>query len=344
MSGYLVEPVNTSIGGARHGEALLMRTVPLLDPLKPLFGGSIRFGHIRHRIVDVVISGSRDYDTVFRNETPTLQECVLSWCVKTVKSSYYWANYKEEIIDTYVDTTPGPFPFGSYFNPSINKSQVQYIENVTMQLPYSKTASATYGISNVTALGFVGAFARIFPSMTTANQDMPRGPSMRLASFKDQRVLELEFNPWMPPNNVTLHMERLATAWTNVIRSSSSRDMIPGMAFSKENYVSVRWNWLILPFSILFLTFIFLVAVIAKATRERKRVGIWKTSAIATLLYGLPDDMQKKITLSASTGTPRAKAKDLRVRMLSKGWRVSGNILSPTTPRTKINEHPPGWI
>jgi hypothetical protein len=54
--------------------------------------------------------------------------------------------------------------------------------------------------------------------------------------------------------------------------------------------------------------------------------------------------MQRKIALSAATGTPRAKAKDLRVKMLSRGWRISGSIFSPTTPRLVKNDPPPGWI
>jgi hypothetical protein len=67
------------------------------------------------------------------------------------------------------------------------------------------------------------------------------------------------------------------------------------------------------------------------------------------LLYGLPDDMQKKITAPApddASRTPRTKAKKLKVRMQSKnGWRMSGNLLSPfTTPKVKQGQPPPGWI
>jgi hypothetical protein len=140
-------------------------------------------------------------------------------------------------------------------------------------------------------------------------------------------------------------MERLATAMTNVIRSSTSRNMIFGAAYSAENYVSVRWEWLTLPLGLLCISFIFLAATVTKSAVERDRVGVWKTSAYATLLYGLPDEMQQKITRSASTGTPRAKAKELKVKLQpNHGWRVSGNLFSPFVPKPKPNLPPPGWI
>lgn len=344
MTGYLVESINTSLGVARKGETLLMRALPLLGSDHPLFGGSIMFNHIRHRLVDVIISGSLDEASVFRNETPVAQECALSWCVKTIKSSYYWANYEQEVVSTFLNTTAGPYPIFTSQEPSRNVTTLEYSENVNLRPPSTEGGLPEYGVSNVTALSLALVFSNIFPSLTTTGKAYSRGPLMRLPNFKEQTIRQLEFNPWLPPNNVTSHMERLATSWTNALRSSASRQMIPGRAFSKERYVSVRWIWLTLPLSLLLLTFIFLVATIIKASLESKQIGIWKTSAIATLLYGLPDDMQKKITLSASTGTPRAKAKDLRVKMLSKGWRASGSFFSPSTPRPKVSNAPPGWI
>jgi hypothetical protein len=121
--------------------------------------------------------------------------------------------------------------------------------------------------------------------------------------------------------------------------------MIFGAAYSAENYVSVRWEWLTLPLGLLCISFIFLAATVTKSAVERDRVGVWKTSAYATLLYGLPDEMQQKITRSASTGTPRAKAKELKVKLQpNHGWRVSGNLFSPFVPKPKPNLPPPGWI
>ena len=106
-------------------------------------------------------------------------------------------------------------------------------------------------------------------------------------------------------------MERLAIALTNTLRSSNSSELVLGKAYYTEAYVSVQWVWLILPISLLFLSLVFLVSTIIKTGREdAAQVGVWKTSAIAALFYGLPDDMQEKITSSADkdpkVGTPQA--------------------------------------
>lgn len=43
-------------------------------------------------------------------------------------------------------------------------------------------------------------------------------------------IHDLEFNPWMAPNSVTSHIERLATAMTNAMRSAHSRNILQGQA------------------------------------------------------------------------------------------------------------------
>lgn len=167
----------------------------------------------------------------------------------------------------------------------------------------------------------------------------------RLLKYKfwNEEPLEREFSihPWSPSSDIAQHVDRLATVITNNMRQSSS-DAITGKAFSQETYVEVRWVWLILPLALLGLTLIFLLGTVIRTSIESDRVGVWKNSAIATLLYGLPDEMQHKISTSQGNGTPRAKAKEMNVRMLStKKWRISGHILSPTVRKSKP---PPGWI
>jgi hypothetical protein len=211
----------------------------------------------------------------------------------------------------------------------------------------STVFDTSYGADNVTVSNVINFFDNFFPSYyvtETATAD----PSLRFKNYPDGASFrELTFNPWptSPKSNLTKHMERLASATTNVIRSSTSKQRVHGNAYSKENYVSVRWEWLTLPIGLLLIAFIFLAATVAKSALERDRVGVWKTSAYATLLYGLPDDMQQKITRSSSTGTPRAKAKELKVELQpNQGRRVSGNLFSPFVSRPKRNQPPPGWI
>jgi hypothetical protein len=348
MSGYNLDPLASSVGNASAGEALLMRILPLTtNPARiPLYGiGSINFGHIPHRITDFIVASAIDGspDRVYRNETPVAHECMLAWCVKTIKSSYYWANYAEEVTNTFLENTTSPsspFKFlGANYTGRI------FPENITINPPFDANNTSAFGLKNDTAVRIINVFDDITPSFYTA-ANVSADPLLRFRIYKAEALTRLlPYNPWIHAHNVTQHMERLATAITNTIRSTTSKEMVYGRAYSKEHYVQVRWQWLALPLSLLLLSLGFLVATVLKTSREQDRVGVWKTSAIATLMYGLPDAMQNKIKSSTSSGTPRAKAKELRMKLLPKmGWRVSGNLFSPMPPKVNSNQPPPGWI
>jgi hypothetical protein len=355
MSGYRINENGDEPTG---NETLLVRTLPLTAFLTKelLFGtGSINFKHLRNPIIDaLVVSATNGPESVYRHEPPIIHECALSWCVQTIQSHYDSGTYTEEIVSVFENTTAGSPPWESFPIPEEEGGGVDifYMQNVTLQPSGSSsnrsdalTHNKFYGADNVTASKVINVFDDFFPSYFTAS-NASAVPMLRYKNFPDGgRIRELPFNPWQAPNNITRHMERLAVAMTNIIRSSSSKELARGDAFSRENYVKVRWEWLTLPLGLLFISLIFLGATVAKSAVERDRVGVWKTSAYATLLYGLPDEMQQKITRSSSTGTPRAKAKELKVRLQGNhGWRVSGNLFSPFTPKPKPNLPPPGWI
>ncbi|KAF1936729.1 hypothetical protein EJ02DRAFT_506389 [Clathrospora elynae] len=355
MSGYRI---NEEGDEPEDGEALLVRTLPLTKFLtkEQLFGfGSINFKHIRNPILDaLIVSAASGPDSVYRHEAPVIHECALSWCVQTIKSSYDSGKYTEEVISTYENSTAGPSPWESFEIPEEQGGGIEifYMQNITVKPPASNAYRSgssvyneSYGSDNITASKVYNIFDDFFPSYFTAENNSAV-PSLRYKNYAGGASIRgLPYNPWQVPNNITRHVERLAVAMTNVIRSSTSKESAQGEAFSKETYVKVRWEWLSLPLGLLFVSLIFLAATVAKSAVERDRVGVWKTSAYATLLYGLPDEMQQKITRSPSTGTPRAKAKELKVKLQpNHGWRVSGNLFSPFTPKPKVNLPPPGWI
>lgn len=352
MSGYSINNDSSE----DPGEALIVRTVPLtdFDTKLPFYGvGSIMFKDVRNPILDALIaSASSGAESVYGKKMPIVHECMLSWCVQSIKSSYDWGRYSENITSTYLNTAPGPITWPWETFEADTGLFLLYTQNVTIEPPASRLAhsnatilNTTYQLDNITVANTMNFFDDFFPSSYTAVNASTR-PRLRYKNYYNGPTSqELPFNPWEAPNNLTRHMERLATAMTNVIRSSTSRNMIFGAAYSAENYVSVRWEWLTLPLGLLCISFIFLAATVTKSAVERDRVGVWKTSAYATLLYGLPDEMQQKITRSASTGTPRAKAKELKVKLQpNHGWRVSGNLFSPFVPKPKPNLPPPGWI
>ncbi|KAH7093062.1 hypothetical protein FB567DRAFT_433121 [Paraphoma chrysanthemicola] len=345
MSGYMLDN-----SGKPTGEALIMRTLPLLsNPLRyPLWGhGSLNFRHIRNPLMDVLISSAANASDVYANKAPVLHECVMAWCVKTIRSSYFIGTYKEEIVSTFLNESSGPFPWITTLYPEEETFESTYIENVTIAAPPTKENFSEWGwgINNDTMLQTLFILDRMFPAFTTVGNTSEEVLRWRTGHPTQVRTKKPVFNPWLLPNNITHHMERLGEAMTNAIRSTSSSEMVWGQAFDNEVYVSVRWGWLSLPLGLLLVSCVFLLATVIKSAIEKDQVSIRKNSAIATLLYGFPEHYQKRLAKSNSTGTPREKAKNLKVRLSpTGGWRASGLIFSPLTPKAPKNVPPPGWI
>lgn len=340
LSGYILAEDGDN---STMGEALLTRAIPLtdFDTKQPLYGqGSVRYKQVRNPLLDALVSSvPGGVESVYLSEAPKVHECILSWCVQTINSSYAWGVYSENITSEFWDISDGPIPWPWRTSETEEFTGLDYAFNISLQ-PHS-TAPA-YGLNNVTLQTVMTIFDDFFPSFYTA-EDNNTPPLLRYKNYPSGPwTRTLDFNPWQAPNNLTRHMERLAASMTNVMRSSDKKKMVHGDAFSSENYVEVRWQWLTLPLGLLFISLIFLAATIVKSAHECDRVGVWKTSAYATLLYGLPDEMQNKIVRSSSTGTPRSKAKEMKVKLQPNGgWRISGNLF---TPRPRVNQPPPGWI
>lgn len=346
MSGYIVDK-----SGKTTGEALMMRSLPLVTHRfrQPLYQtGSINFKHRRNPIMDALISSTTTAADVYANKPPVLRECLISWCVKTIQSTYFEGTYKEEVTATYFNNTPGPYPWISTYEPESDTFMIDYTENATIKAPSSGKHSADidWGVSNNTMFRTLDVIEDMFPAFTTvANTSAEQIFRWRTGTAKEVRTKKLTYNPWLLPNNVTRHLERLADAVTNQLRSADDSEFVHGKAFSSEIYVLVRWAWMTLPLSLLLISGIFLLATVIKSATEKDKVSIRKNSAIATLLYGFPEHYQKKLAKSSSKGTPRARAKELKVRLShTRGWRASELPISPMTPKLIKNAPPPGWI
>lgn len=354
MSGYSVSPDDDI------EEILLTRTLPLTTPQKlPLYGdGSIHFKHYRNPILDAILVGVHDGpNSVYRNETPAAMECILTWCVKTIQSNYGLGRYTENVTRTFINTTDGPFPWTSkpVEMEDFASVEIDYIQDVVLDVtddiyPLDPGAAprtnATYGVKANTAFNLNVIFDQAYPSFTTRQNtssiDLTRYDTMITGP---PFTRHLSVNPLT--GDISRYMERFATGLTNAVRAhKKSSELINGNAYTQETYVGVRWEWLTLPAALQLFTLVFLLLTIFQNSRNRENVGVWKTSAVATLLYGFPDDMQQKITSQTSGGgTPRSDAKELKVKLVPKmGWRVSGNLFSPRQSTVKQQQAPPGWL
>ncbi|KAI8935461.1 hypothetical protein NX059_008031 [Plenodomus lindquistii] len=350
MSGYIADA-----NASTNRETLLSRVLPLVTIFEraPFYGnGSVHFKELRNTIIDALIVSAPNGSTaaVYRNETPIAHECVLTWCVKTLRSAYSWGEYDEESIDTFFNTTPGSwpwevFPFQTEFD---NGTDQYYYDSIHLQPGQTSgnSNSSWYGTSNETIIPLLGSFSDGFPSYTTARNETDE-PMLRDRTYYEipARRRRLHVNPWLDPNNFTHHMERMAAAMTNVIRSSENKIMLEGDAWNRETYILIRWAWLIFPLVLLILSLAFLVSTIVK-TSKNTGIAVWKTSAMPTLIYSLPREAQTRFE-SSSTWNSGEHTKKVRIRLSgNKGWRVSGQGLRISSPRlpTAAARAPGGWI
>ena len=346
LSGYTV-PGNES--GNSAGEVLLMRTIPLsdLDTKEPYYGsGSVSFKEILYPITDSLIASTPNgIDSVYRHEPPVVQECVLSWCVQRMKSSYERGAYSEEIKSTFLNiaTDPVPWPW------KVANDMYEFSPNITLEVPAveSSDTNITYSVWNETAFDRMIIWDDFMPSSYTAAGKGSK-PMLRFKNYPDGPSTRfMDFNPWLAPNNVTHHMERLASAITNVMRSNpGSNKMLIGNAYNEEKFVYINWPWLIFPLLLLVLSLVFLVSTMIKTSKDTG-TGLWKTSAMPTLIYSLPKETQSKLSPSSTWNDAHKSSKKVRIKLLpDRGWRVSGVShlsTSPQLPHPAVHA-PRGWI
>lgn len=336
------------------GEALLVRNVPLTNWENRMleYGtGSIMFQDIRQPVLDaLIVSTPNGTSSIADRSPPVVSECMLAWCIQTVKSTYEWGTYDEKIVSTYIDRSNknASWPWYTYPTPE-GKFEV-YNQSITLEPPdmgkdrsNDTLYSRTYSMSNITAVNVMHLFDDIFPSSYTAANPSAE-PMLRYFNYGEPYIKELTSNPWQAPKNQSEHFEKIARTMTNVVRSSTDKLMVPGNAYSLQNFIRIRWAWLIFPFTLLLLSLAFLVSTIQKTSKDGA-TGVWKTSAMPTLIYGLPEKTREKFSESSTWNSSRGHAKKVRIKLLpNMGWRVSGQSLlkSPLLPTR--SQPPPGWI
>jgi hypothetical protein len=133
MSGYVVSSNGT------QGEALVTRLFPLTDPdplsRKPIFGGTLQFSDIHNPIIDFLIAGTPDGPAgAYANKTPTLNECVLHWCVNTLESSVESGRISENIAQSVQLDTSSGWPWFT-FNDSQGLTHNRYLANFSLTVP-----------------------------------------------------------------------------------------------------------------------------------------------------------------------------------------------------------------
>lgn len=337
--------------GNLSNETLLVRTVPLTDfaTKLPLYGhGSLSFKDVRYPLLDALIASETNRKEGEHSQNqPLVHECMLSWCVQTLRSTYEYGKYTEVVESIHVQSPKHEDPWPWYTFETEAGTFVVYSQNYTIDQfgteIGSPATSAELNVNNATMANVMNIFDDIFPAFYTQS-----ATGDRLLRFKNYPgyapiLRAMEFNPWLAPNNISRHMERLAESMTNVLRSSDSKIMVEGKAYSIKTFISVKWEWLTFPIALLLLSLAFLVSTIVKTSKDTE-TGVWKTSSMPTLIYSLPEDARGKFTAQNEWASSHGDTKKVRIKLLPKlGWRVSGQDLL-RSPVFRRNQPPPGWI
>ncbi|KAH7093057.1 hypothetical protein FB567DRAFT_487165 [Paraphoma chrysanthemicola] len=352
LSGYVLP----EHGDRMAGEALLVSAIPLtdFDTKMPLYGnGSIAYKHVGFPILDALVSSARNgTQSVYRDEPPIVHECMVTWCVKTIRSSYEWGVYREETLSTFIEPAKESdvWPWAAW-EVEIGL-YMSYNQSIALQPPKPRTyvsqetvINDVYKIDNTSHTNVMNFWDDVFPSWFTVANNISE-PWLRHSNYPNGPITRRpNYIPWLHPNNITHHMERMAEAMTNAVRSSTTKEMLEGHAYITEAYISIKWEWLSFPLLLLVLTLAFLVSTIKKTAGDGA-TGVWKTSAMPTLIYGLPKETQGQFASAATWSSGNGAQKKTRIKLLPNlGWRVSGQSHLSRSPRLPSGERVPrGWI
>jgi hypothetical protein len=59
----------------------------------------------------IIVEAPNGIAGMYRNEIPNAHNCIPSWCVQFIESSYGWGSYAETITKVTKNTTIGVFPW-----------------------------------------------------------------------------------------------------------------------------------------------------------------------------------------------------------------------------------------
>jgi hypothetical protein len=318
MSGYEVNPDNSM------GSLLAGRHIPLNNPIGQSYmipDGSISFKNLQNPIIDFLISTTPNgLQGVTSKTKPLVQECAVSWCVKTIQAHYDFGVLNEKVVNTQQLNT------NNVQDPWLIESRTyQPYFSLNRPDPHAPGGQTTYGASNQTTRSIIQSFQDfIWASWSSENNQTSTSMEVKFAEWYYQydqsppQQFAVMQTPWNNAN-ISAKMDELAASMTNIIRqypvnNTESFPAISGTAYTAEVHVQLRLEWAALPGGLLLFSLIFLLSTVWRTT-DADKVGVWKTSALAVLFNGIGDDIQATLGSKVKTGDARKRAKDMVVQL-----------------------------
>lgn len=330
MSGYSMG--NSTTNSSFVPQVLMGRAVPLRDIFtrQLLYDGpSLNFPDIQNPIIDFVASGTPGgIEGAKNNATPVVNECVLYWCVNTISAAVINSN----VVENITNSVQVPSSFAN--NPWLSAASSWYQSEFSLVLPDAQVPGgyANFSVNNVTARATYQALEDLVPhSWLQGFQVLPDESTVtpgqayikwqwRISNGIFLLLSNLNATQWLPPGNVTHLISSLAESMSVSLRRTAQgfTTNIPqwqGDAWEQENRVHIRWPWIVLPAALLIFSFLFLAVTIMRSEKDDKKIGIWKSSALAVLFNGLGDDVQDYVGTRTNRGHQIAKARQIHVQL-----------------------------
>jgi hypothetical protein len=257
------------------------------------------------------------YGGDYLNQTPQAWQCALYFCLQTYNTSVLNGVLNVDTVSSWNSDLGTPLP-------PIDQFPLDYVG--TNDTTFERPADSLVKGGNTTFFipaGTIAAMAAYLNYTMSGSQAMEASETNPQDKWPNDVVQALNSTV-----DIAGMMAGLASSITIFMRQSDNRGSFPdtavaGVSLKTETYVYVRWAWIALPATALFLSTIFLLTTMIRASKEQ--TPVWKSSSLAILFHGLSDDDARiarssfRGSMSASRVTDMKKVAETTKVRLEKG-------------------------
>ncbi|GIZ44344.1 hypothetical protein CKM354_000754400 [Cercospora kikuchii] len=274
---------------------------------------------------------------------PHVSECILHFCLRTYNASVNDGIFSESLISQWPDPLqPLPKSITDQWGFRLLREMIHRSatdgrtmwwqhapDNITeaeITLTSPQVEDQVYHISWLTMFGLRNWLTENW-SVATSDQDTTSD------------VAQVMYNAYTGPSRATVQPEDTSAAlaavaampgpaglWSDVAESmtrhirdqASGQQSAHGVAYAAQTFVSVQWEWIILPISLLILTLAFVSLTVAQSVE--KEIPLWKSNSMPSLVYSFDETTSHSISGHGRTGEDmeqHAKAFEMAMRATS---------------------------
>ncbi|USP76811.1 hypothetical protein yc1106_04085 [Curvularia clavata] len=214
----------------------------------------------------------------YSDEAPDVTECSLRWVARQLQNT-------------------------SVVNGTFHPGTITDFELVGIENSFDPTSWVTFGLANDSASTFPGNST--FSVLPSDNGRVGQFLSSVFSSSIDD-TFGLALNN---ATNLTQVMQRISDSMSYALGQSPSGIKVSGRTITPEQYIHVKWEWIILPITEVAMGIAFLAATLLQSWR--KGVVAWKSSAIVPLLTEMEESWRTGESGVQSTREVEKRVKDM---------------------------------